>query len=126
MGSSWCNSKKEDTIRELIKNPSKLYEGNSWINKKHVQNLIDEYNHYRLKYRKSVNNEANSDSELQVNLKLENITYEDLYIGNHFMFKELYIKEGNKSKNISKLLSRKKKWDQMANIDPSKNAYDFK
>ena len=108
MGSSCWNSKKNDSVKEFIKNPSRFYEGNSNINRRHIQGLIDEYYTHKLKQRKSANNEANCSSEVRANSKLDHITYEDLYIGSNFMFKELYVKDGGKSKNISKLWSRRK------------------
>ena len=123
MGSSWWNSKREDRVKELIKNPSKFYEGSTNINRKHIQGLIDEYHGYKSNHQNLDHEEENNSTDLKRNSKQARICYEDLYIGNYFMFKELFIKEGNKSKNISKLLSRKKKWDIMANFDPSKSAY---
>lgn len=62
------------------------------------------------------------------NTKGENdtaIDYRDLNIGADFMIKELFGKN-KKRKEVAKLFSRKKKWDQMAKINTLKNVNDLK
>ena len=126
MGSGWWNLKRNDNVKELMKNPAKFFQSKASVNIKHVNELIDEYYNQLLKQRKQQNNADKSSSDFQANRELEPITYEDLNIGTHFMFKELFSKNGKRSKDIRKLLSRQKKWDIMAKVDTQKNAYDFK
>lgn len=54
------------------------------------------------------------------------IDYKDLYIGADFMLKELIVCDKNKSSEVAKFFTRKKKWDQMAQIDTVKNINDIK
>lgn len=100
--------KRNENVKELIKNPAKFYQSNASVNMKHVNDLIDEYYDKVLKRRRQNNNGDRSSSDFQANLDLEPITYEDLNIGTHFMFKELFSKIGKNSKDIRKLVSRKK------------------